>query len=41
MTMTRGTRWLLGGFFLLVSAVIYVPLLIILINSFNTSLTFT
>jgi len=41
MTMTRGTRWLLGGFFLLVSAIIYIPLLIILINSFNTSLTFT
>jgi putative spermidine/putrescine transport system permease protein len=41
MTMTKGMKWLLGGFFTVVLALIYVPLLIILINSFNTSLTFT
>ena len=40
MTVTRGTKWLLAGFFVLVSAIIYIPLLIILVNSFNTSLTF-
>ena len=41
MTLTRGTKWLLAAFFSVVSAIIYIPLLIILINSFNTSLTFT
>lgn len=41
MTMTKSMKWLLGGFFTVVLALIYVPLLIILINSFNTSLTFT
>ncbi len=41
MTTTRGTKWLLGGIFAVVLAWIYIPLAIILINSFNTSLTFT
>lgn len=41
MTTTRGMKWLLGGVFALVLAWIYIPLAIILINSFNTSLTFT
>jgi putative spermidine/putrescine transport system permease protein len=39
-TTTRGTKWLLGGIFAVVLAWIYIPLAIILINSFNTSLTF-
>ena len=41
MTTTRGMKWLLGGIFAIVLAWIYIPLAIILINSFNTSLTFT
>ena len=41
MTTTRGMKWLLGGIFAVVLAWIYIPLAIILINSFNTSLTFT
>lgn len=41
MTTTRGMKWLLGGVFAVVLAWIYVPLAVILINSFNTSLTFT
>ncbi len=41
MTMTKPMKWLLAAIFSLVLALIYIPLLIILVNSFNTSLTFT
>ena len=41
MRTTRGMKWLLGAIFALVLAWIYIPLLIIVINSFNVSLTFT
>jgi putative spermidine/putrescine transport system permease protein len=37
---TRGMKWLLGSLFMVVLAWIYIPLAVILINSFNTSLTF-
>ena len=40
MRTTRGTTLILGTFFAIVMAVIYIPLFVILINSFNTSLTF-
>lgn len=40
MKTTRGMKWLLGGLFMVVLAWIYIPLAVILINSFNTSLTF-
>ena len=40
MKTTRGMKWLLGSLFMVVLAWIYIPLAVILINSFNTSLTF-
>ena len=40
MMLSRGTRWVLGGLTALVLAFIYVPLLVVLVNSLNASPTF-
>ena len=40
MTLSRGMRWLLGGLTGLVLVVVYVPLGLVMLNSFNTSRTY-
>lgn len=40
MTLSRPAKWILGGVFVFVMAFIYVPLAVVVINSFNVSLTF-
>ena len=41
MTISRRTRWILGVVTAGVLAFIYVPLLVVLVNSFNSSKTFS
>lgn len=40
MTLSKPARWLLALVFLLVMAFVYVPLAVVVVNSFNVSLTF-
>jgi putative spermidine/putrescine transport system permease protein len=40
MSLSRGMRWVLGGLTAFVLGVVYVPLALVMVNSFNTSRTF-